>query len=184
MSIVTEDGTAKTDSETLVSVTDADTYHSNRGNDSWADLDTPVKEQCLRKATDTMQSMYRLRWKGGRKTSTQALDWPRVGCYIDEPIQVDYASALHVATTFPYLIPSTIVPPEVKNACAELALKAATVTLMPDQTRAVLMERVGPLETQYDKASPQQTQYAFIDALLSPLLLASGGAYSVGLIRT
>ena len=52
MSLVVEDGTGKADAESYISVADADTYHSNRGNTDWAALTTTEKEQLLRGATD------------------------------------------------------------------------------------------------------------------------------------
>lgn len=51
--------------ESYVSVADADTYHLNRGNASWAALTTTVKEQCLRKSTDYMVGEYFGRWLDG-----------------------------------------------------------------------------------------------------------------------
>jgi hypothetical protein len=76
MALVVEDGTARADAESYCSVAAADTYHANRGNTVWAALTQTVKEQCLRKATDYMV-VYRNAWDGYRKTTTQALDWPR-----------------------------------------------------------------------------------------------------------
>jgi hypothetical protein len=51
--------------ESYVSVADADTYHANRGNASWAALTTTQKEQALRKATDYMVGAYQSRWIEG-----------------------------------------------------------------------------------------------------------------------
>lgn len=54
-----------TGAESYAGVADADTYHLNRGNASWAALTTTVKEQCLRKATDYMVGEYFGRWLDG-----------------------------------------------------------------------------------------------------------------------
>ena len=52
MTLVIEDGTGKSNAESYISVADADTYHSNRGNTDWAALTTAEKERLLRIATD------------------------------------------------------------------------------------------------------------------------------------
>ena len=71
MTIIVEDGTGLANAESYVSVVDANTYHSKLGNDAWTDLDTSVKEQLLRKATDYMVAQYRLQYAGYRRYSTQ-----------------------------------------------------------------------------------------------------------------
>lgn len=164
MALITEDGTGKADAESLCSVADASTYHSNRGNAAWAALASDeIREQCLRKATDYMQQVYREQWKGWRTSFTQALDWPRQSVIIrDYPLDA--------------VVLLNIVPPEIKNACAELALKAATETLAPDLARTESEVAVGPLKVKYDSAAPEYKRYRAIDMLLSPFLLHGGGA--------
>lgn len=161
MSLITEDGTGKSDAESYISVTDADTYHSNRANAAWTALSTPNKEAYLRRATDYMMEVYRLKWKGNRKTTTQALDWPRDNVRLDD-IAIDY----YVSTT--------IVPTEVKNACAELALKASTTMLAADIQREKVKTKVGPIEVEYAKGSVQYTRYRAIDLGLKIYLQPSG----------
>jgi len=168
MSLICEDGSIVTGAESYCSVADASAYHTARGNAAWAALasDT-VREQCLRKATDHMEQVYRSRWQGCRVGETQALSWPRYGVEVEG-----------------YAVDSDIVPTEIKNACAELALKASAAELNPDLTQGVAREKVGQIEVEYDKASPQFTRYRAIDALLSPYLKAGGGGCSMGLIRS
>jgi hypothetical protein len=167
MALTVEDGTGKADSESFVSVSDADTYHSNRGNTDWASLATAAKEQALRKATDYMEQLYRLMWKGYRHTEAQALSWPR-----DEVERVDYAF-LNQSSFYD----NDVVPNEVKNACAELALRASADDLAPDLTQGVKREKVDVLEVEYDTNSPQYTRYRAIDNMLAPLLKGTGGAF-------
>ena len=168
MSLICEDGSGKSDSESYISVADASNYHTVRGNTAWAALasDT-VREQCLRKATDYMEQVYRSRWQGCRVGETQALSWPRYDIEVEG-----------------YAVDSDIVPTEVKNACAELALKASAAELNPDLTQGVLSEQVGPIAVTYDKSSPQRVRYPAIDAILSPYLKAGGGGCSMGVIRS
>ncbi|MFA5387275.1 MAG: DnaT-like ssDNA-binding protein [Candidatus Paceibacterota bacterium] len=163
MTITVEDGTGLSTSESYISVTNASTYHSNRGNAAWAALasDT-VREQLLRKATDYMVQAYRLRWKGDRVSATQALDWPRSSVCVDG-----------------YSVDSDIVPNEVQTACAELALKASSATLYADQSQGVVREKIGPIETEYDKNSSQAVQYKAIDSMLRPYLARPAGVAEV-----
>ena len=168
MSLIVEDGSIVTGAESYISVADASTYHSNRGNAAWAALATDaIREQCLRKATDYMEQAYRSRWQGCRIGETQALSWPRYDVNVEG-----------------YDVDSDVVPTAVKNACAEFALKAATAELSPDLTQGVVSESVGQISVTYDKSSPQATRYKAIDAILSPYLKAGGGGCSMGLIRS
>jgi hypothetical protein len=114
-----------------------------------------------------MRQAYRSRWQGYKVNEDQALDWPRYDVEVEG-----------------YAVDSDIVPTEVKNACAELALRASAADLNPDLTQGVLSEQVGSIQVTYDKASPQFTRYRAIDSLLSPYLKAGGGGCSMGLIRS
>ena len=168
MSLICEDGSGKSDSESYISVADASTYHTARGNTAWAALTTDaLREAALRRATDYMRQAYRSRWQGYKVNEDQALDWPRYDVVVEG-----------------YAIDDEIVPTEIKNACAELALKAATADLLADQSQGVVREKVGPIEVEYDKSSPQSTRYKAIDAILSPYLKAGGGGCSMGLVRS
>ena len=171
MALIVEDGTGLATAESYISVADASTYHTARGNAAWAALasDT-VREQCLRRATGYMVQAFRFRWDGSRRVSTQALDWPRL--YV--PIK-DFGFILN------YYDPDSV-PTDVKNACAELALKAATADLLADTTQQILSETIGPIKTDYDKFSPQNTRYAAVEALLKPYF--SGSSNSIKTVRS
>ncbi len=155
MALVVEDGTGLATAESYISVADADTRHSNLGNTAWTGT-TAVKEAALRKATEYIEQRYRLRWKGVRVISTQALSWPRTAAMVD-----GYESGYNS------------VPTEIANACADLALKSLSETLNADQTRAVIREKVGPLETEYSEFSPQANRYPAIDGMLAAYLKGS-----------
>jgi len=168
MSLICEDGSIVTGAESYCSVADASAYHTARGNAAWAALTTDaLREAALRKATDFMRQVYRSRWQGYKVNEDQALDWPRYNVVVEG-----------------YAVDSDIVPTEVKNACAELALKASAAELNPDLTQGVLSEQVGSISVTYDKASPQFTRYRAIDAIISPYLKAGGGGCSMGVIRS
>lgn len=176
MSLIVEDGSVVANAESFAAVAYADTYHANRSNTAWAALGTPDKEADLRKATDYMRQQYRQRWKGFQKTPTQALDWPRVAVFTVEV----YAYTNHLPIE--YLVPDNVVPLEVQNACAELALKASFGELAPDLKRAVISEEIGPIKKTYDRFSPQQKRYRSVDAMLAPFLMPGSGM-SLSLVR-
>ena len=173
MSLIVEDGTGLASAESYISVADADTYHSNRGNDDWAGLTTSQKERLLRIATDYMVAVYRLRWDGYRYVNTQALDWPRIYVPIRDICSVN---------AFPQYVDFDVVPTQVKNACAEFALKANSETLLADQEQVAIREKVGPIEVEYDKFSPQFKRYVQIESTLSIYFASS--ANQVKLMRT
>ena len=172
-----ESGSGSATADSYISLTDAATRHTNLGNTAWAALasDT-VREQYLRRATEYMEGAYRLRWKGYRKTATQALSWPRSFVYLEPFVQGAVGS-------YPYLVSDTTVPNEVKNACADLALKAATVTLADDLGQAVVREKIDVIEVEYDKNAPAYTQYRAIDMMLATYL-KSGGKANIELVNS
>lgn len=172
MALIVETGSIVAGAESYISVADADTHHSNRGAAAWAALTTAQKEQALRKATDYMLQIYRMLWKGVRMSATQALDWPRAWVYL-EPVVTGANS------DFPNLVADNVVPTEVKNACAELALRASSATLYADLTQQKKKVKVGPIETEYDTSTSQAVRYESARAMLSPYLLKQQGTLSV-----
>jgi hypothetical protein len=102
-------------------------------------------------------------------TETQALDWPR-----QMVPRKDSALSNYYA--------NNVVPQEVKNACAELALRAAAGNLLADQTQRKASVSVGPISTTYEAGSTATVQYKAIDALLRPLLKL--GSSQIQLVRT
>lgn len=159
MALVTEDGTGLSNAESLCSVAVADARHTALGNTAWTGADA-VKEAALRRATQYMMQRYRTQWKGTRLLRAQALDWPRYGVIRDGIYDVD----------------TNIVPDEVANACADLALRALSDDLAPDQARVAIREKVGPLETEYSPFASQSVAYVAIDRALRPFLRGGGMA--------
>jgi hypothetical protein len=178
MTIIVEDGSAMSNSESYISVADADTYHTNMGNHTWSSIQTVDKEAYLRRATQFMVGRYRNAWKGARVKPTQALDWPRIGVVID-----DIAGALGPQLRGSYglyQLDYTTVPTEIKNACAELALRANIQALVKDQTQGIVSETVGPITIVYDKDSPQQTEYVQVENMVRPFLASAGPCVRLG----
>jgi len=165
MALIVEDGSVVTGAESYVSVDDADTYHYVRLNTSWTALSTVQKEAHLRNATDYMTGQYESKWSGERVSNSQELDWPRALVYTRDAY-----------------IESTIVPKEIKNACALLALKSSEAELLPDETQVVIKEKVDVIETTFSEFSTQTKQYKEIDSMLSRYLSRTGG--NLQMIRT
>lgn len=63
------------DANSYASIIEADTFHSERGDEGWSALDLSVREQKLIKATDYIDARYR--FKGVPDTNPQALANPR-----------------------------------------------------------------------------------------------------------
>jgi hypothetical protein len=164
MALVVETGAGAANSESYISVANADARQAALGNAAWTGA-AAVKEAALRNATIYMTGAYRSRWAGYRITASQALDWPRVGVCVDG-----------------WSVASDIVPGEVANACADLAVKALTEELAPDLERVVIREKVGPLETEYSPYSPQPKRYPAIDRMLAAYL--TGSSAMARLVRT
>jgi hypothetical protein len=165
MSLVVETGAGLANAESYASVAQADARMSGFGNDTWATLTTAEKEEALRRATTYMTAAYRENWVGRRNNLTQALEWPRYGVSVEGwPVSV------------------TVVPPDVVNACIDLAFKAAAGDLAPDLAPTIIREKTGPLETEWNRFSPSFVQFRAIDMMLSPYLTSSNSM--ARLVRT
>lgn len=144
MTIIVEDGTGKADAETYVSVSVADAYHTAMGNTAWTGTDA-AKEVALRRAAQYIDNRYRFR--GERKTATQALEWPRVNYELSWRVEGWPVKALADAT-------------------CEAALRALSATLQTDVAGdQITEETVGPITVKYAAKSGQQ-RYPLVDSLL------------------
>lgn len=165
MALIVEDGTAKANADSYISVVDATAYHAARGGgDAWDAVED--QEAALRKATEYMMQEYRASWAGFRLTMTQRLDWPRAYVPIPDLTQ-GYGSGMA------YLA-QNVVPEEVRNACAVLALQSASGDLAPNLERAQSKVKVDVLEITYEPSSPEYKRYRAVDMMLETWL--GGGA--------
>lgn len=180
MALVTEDGTGKADAESYCSVSDADAWHAGRGITLWATMQLAEKEQALRRSTAYMLQRYRMRWKGVRTSSTQALDWPRYDVVREELIEGDAVQVYGSASAY---YASNAVPAEVRNACAELAFKGAFGDLLPDVGRLAKREKVDVIEVEYAENAPATTTYVSVENMLAPLFRRAGFGNSIKLVR-
>jgi hypothetical protein len=170
MALIVETGSVVPNAESYISVAEANTYHSDRGNSTWTSLLDPEKEQAIRRAMDYLAQEYGERWKGYRVAVAQPLDWPR-------------SSMVSRGVT----IEQNVIPKLLKNAVAELAWRAAAkVQLIKDVSPEdrVKREKIGPLETEYFDSGFYKIKYPAIDALLSSFVSSSGDGVNVKLVRT
>jgi len=78
MAFTVEDGSNVAGANSFASVADADAYFTDRNLDSdWFGLGTSEKESALVRATDYLNTTYRLQWKGDKTSGTQSLTFPR-----------------------------------------------------------------------------------------------------------
>lgn len=169
MTLIVEDGTGLTNSESWISVLYFITHHNNRGNVFTAT--TAQIEAVLRKATEYMEARWSNVWVGIRHSPLQALSWPRDGAFYPDDGRIAQG-----------------VPVEVKRACAEYALRALTDKLAPDieyTTTTGLIEetedRVGPImeRRKYRAGGIAITfrKFPVVDISLKPLLINGGSGY-------
>jgi len=160
MSLVVEDGTGKPDAESYISVAEADAYHEAQGNTAWDDIASDVlKEQALRRAMRYLEGQYGLAWKGTRLYQLQALSWPRYDVFVDG-----------------YTLYTDVIPQDIKNAQAELALRTPTSDeqLAADLDQTVMSEKVGPIAVTYAEGSSGVVRYRLVDLMLNKY--TTGGA--------
>lgn len=152
MALIVEDGTGLANANSYCASAAADSYHSDRGNATWAALTSGQKSEALIKATDYIEQVYFGRWQGDKKTTTQALAFPRSGVFVENQY-----------------LDNDAVPTALANACAVLAVKASADDLISDLTQTVVREKVDVIEVEYDKNSPQFKRYREVDLMLAPL---------------
>lgn len=163
MSLVVETGAGLPDAESFCSVVAATAYHAARGNAAWAALASDAaREQMLRKATDYMEQIYRQRWAGMKKITSQSLSWPRYYVPIKDAVMLQYYDA-------------NSVPVLVANACAELALRAINGELAPDIGRLKRRVKVDVIETEYVDGAAPFVRFRAVDRMLDPFMSGTAG---------
>jgi len=165
MTFTAEDGTGLSGSNSYTEVIFGDDYATLRGLDTWMTLNPTQKERALVRATDYIDKNFQ--FIGSKRTSTQALQWPRWEAYDPDGWTLSG------------------IPVALQQATIEYAVRSAIQELQPDpSTNSVggwiqeVEERVGTLleRTKYaDGAiSRTMTPYPAADALLSRLIVRGG----------
>lgn len=145
--MVLEDGSGLTNSNSYVSVLEADTYFNTVGNLDWVGTDA-VKDAALVYATEYVDLMYK--FVGELKVVGQALQFPRI-----------------------YDTVSLGIPLNLKKAVMILALKQIAGTNLYPEPEAVKRKQVDVLETEYFYPIVRNTLKQ-IDKLLEGLAVVKG----------
>lgn len=152
MTLVIEDGSGKSDSQSYVSVADVQAYGLAYNISS-----THVTDAVVLTAMRYLEGNYYERWIGIKKTETQALSWPRAWATRRDG----------------YTQGESVIPKEVKDAVCALALRATPgVNLSPDITRddSVMEEEVGPIRVRYFNSAPTVAIYRDVELILRPVI--------------
>lgn len=174
MSLVVEDGTGRPDADAFASREHVTAYHALRGNADWADPSHTDEDRdaAIRRATFFLSDGYP--WLGLRRWGRQQrLAWPR----------------LDVRDAEGWDVPANVVPREVQDATAEVALRELLFprSMAPEVVFAdrVKRERVeGAVEVEYelsDSAEDSRPRLLVVDQLLASLVGARGGASLSGI---
>jgi hypothetical protein len=154
MSLIVEDGSGLGTANSLARLDEADAYHAERGQTDWAGADESAREAALIRGSAFLCRHYS--WRGYRLSPGQALCWPRMGVLDDEgwPVAAD------------------IVPPAVRRAACEAALRELSASLDPDLPRGgrIAKEKVDALEVAYSSAAPAGSVYPVINGLVAGLI--------------
>jgi hypothetical protein len=163
-----EDGTGVTGSNSLVSVSAADTYFSDRNNTTWAAKTTAQKQAALLEGTAYLEGTYVGQWPGTILKETQGLSWPREYAYDRDRREL------------------TGVPVDVQAAVCELAFQSFSGALAPSTNGAKRVKRIkgGSAEIEYETSrGGTAREYPFVTRLLSRILSGPGGTYNIALRR-
>lgn len=168
MTLIVEDGTSVTGAEAYASVAAIDTYWTNRPHDplsaSWIALDDTHKEGAAREASDFVDSKFGQFYRGSRLSNQQGLLYPRFEARGDDGFELE------------------VMPTQLIKAVCELAARASTERLSPDEVSTGIVqsvtEKVGPLSesTTYATGAPgalSNRSFGFVSGLLEPILNGS-----------
>lgn len=173
MTLIVEDGTGLTTSESYISVDNAKLYVNQFYGASHSFLsssDTQI-EQYLRRASQWMEGKYENRWKGYRTDEAQSLAWPRNA--VEEPLKQAYL----VDAAYPQTI--------LGRAQTEIAIRIQSgVDINPDLSRGgqIKREKVDVLEVEYMDGAPAGFTIPQVDELLARYLRP--GKNHLGLVRS
>lgn len=138
--IVVEDGTVVSGSNSYTTVSGITTYATDYGLDAWSasDITDTMRVQAVFKS---MRYLEALAWKGTKYSAEQNLEWPRSGVYDKNG----------------YLVDEDTIPQAVINAQCEIAvlcLPGSGVDLQPTYTRDDFLTEVSIAGATTEKWNP------------------------------
>lgn len=154
--IVVEDGTAKTNSNSYASEAELSTYATDRG--------VTISGTAAVLLIQSMDWIETRLFAGDKYSEAQALQWPRVNVVLDG-FSVDYNE----------------IPTILKEAQMEIAISIDGGTNpMSNQERRTIREKVGEVEVEYDSSSRSSTYITSAEQKIKKLLKSwSGGSLRV-----
>lgn len=118
LTLTKEDGTGKADANSYADVADGNTYHeAHLYATDWTTAGDDVKAKALVMATRVINNTVKFR--GYRKSQTQALEWPRLEAVRDG--MPDGYTAVGMGQTLGPWWPENVIPPILVQATCELA---------------------------------------------------------------
>lgn len=139
-------------SNSYVSLEEADAYFPTVfGRAAWDDVDSDVKEQLLVSSTQALDSF--ISWSGTKYTEEQFLEWPRAYAY-DKNGRV---------------IPTDVIPKDVKTATFELAFYINTNGGMQFEPNTLSEVKVGSVDVKFANYVKEVGIPKFIETMLASL---------------
>ncbi len=160
--LIKEDGTGKTDSNTYITLAEYETYIDERGlTESTTD---DAKTGRIIQAKDWLEAQEE-RYQGVKETDEQALIWPRSWVQI-----------------YSYPLDASTIPQQLKDAQAQLVYDSASTDIYNvNNGQAIVKEKVDVIEVQYSDTGTTNLQpiFAKVQAILDPLYKTVGGLGTV-----
>jgi hypothetical protein len=152
LTLVVEDGTAKSDANTYISLNDAETYMEGRLHTTTWDGETDANKNAALVQATRILDRY-VNWMGYKSDQDQALAWPRWGICWDGSGQYWTCSDLWLVDERVHSVGSDSVPQEIKDAQCELALHllGSDTQAVPDTAGFKSIEVEGAVSLEIDK---------------------------------
>jgi hypothetical protein len=122
LTLILEDGTGKADANSYASRADGNAYHEGHtAAGDWTAATDAQKDAALVMATRVIDAMFR--FGGWKRTTTQALLWPRVQC---PDVELSGRETSPLGSSAEVYVPEDAVPVCVRDATCELARRLLT----------------------------------------------------------
>ncbi len=151
LTLTVESGESKTDSNTYISLDNANSYMEARiGTDAWDGASDTDKQAALVQSARILDRY--VEWRGVKTDDTQAMQWPRQ--YVPDPEYRTVDALDFYIDAGDYFIPSDAVPQRIKDAQCELALHLLSQDsqTVPDTAGYSQIDVEGAVSLSVDKA--------------------------------
>lgn len=151
--LIVEDGSNVPNANTYISLVDAVTYFTNKGDQAFIAASQDHQAAALFRAGQGLDFWLNGRWHGRRANQSQTLDWPRCEVFDSDG----------------YRVPNNVVPAKVKLAQAEVAkieLSTSFIQQSVDRSNNIQKQTVGPIDITYMATAPSITYWPQIIAML------------------